>query len=452
MRILNNGDPTDPKKPATRQDSLDLYNSSVALKQALIDQGYLLSNIINRDYKIKKERVLTSSEEEELVKNYKELKAIGLQDENREAREAKSVKNNDYRDSLKEKYNIDWLPSVNEGDGLSFKNRGSHVWNGDVLEEDTSFRSMIPNLEYKEDRVVYPLQNVSHQEYQDHLYKQDPDNAQREDLNEHQYLQRESANKVINEDLPKGMYDSRIKPKATMSWKKDIGNWYGGENIDVVDFPDYDNVQNKPWDLLTPVEKQKRKSMEGGTGYNYQNRKEAAEKQMTQLKAQREKNSNANDNSSTTNPPKTRLFKTLKKSSNSPLKAKEEEQPKPIKDPVYGTGGENGIYTMPTFSTGRSKEFTGVQTTDDSGGRIRTDIKDLPEYIRNDKIFKQLIERSTSAYKNASQKDRYNMSGSNKDSKDLEDIMTGKTTLEEYKKRNIRVEFSSGGRVNILSR
>ena len=189
------------------------------------------------------------------------------------------------------------------------------------------------------------------------------------------------------------MYDTRIYPRQTMRWSKDLGNWYGGENIDMVDFPNYDNIHNKPWDLLTPEEKEARRSIEGKVDRDggVQAKKILVD---TLFKPQ--------------------VLKTLRKDTNEPTSVQTVKKPKLIKDPVYDTGGDNGIWTMPTFSTGRSKKFTGVQTTDQEGSRIRTSVEDLPEYIRNDKTFQSLIEDATAAYRNANQKNRENMSGFNK--------------------------------------
>jgi hypothetical protein len=288
-------------KVATRQDSLDLYNSSVDLEKALRAAGYTPKNrkyiAPETRFKVEGDKFLTKSEEAKLIEQHYKIKPLkdaafkkrdyfvdtihtAAPEPNNEtiaaayeayynSEEYKKYiviheKQQSYKDGLKEKYNTSDLPWVREGKGVTLDQRRGE-WEGDVYKapDDTSILASIPVWDYSSDELVYHSNLVDYQEHQDIRSANDPENVQREDLNEYQYLQRESANKVINEELPKGMYDTRIDPRGSMTWEKDIGNWYGGSNIDLVDFPNYANIHNKPMDLLTPEEKEKRKRIEG---------------------------------------------------------------------------------------------------------------------------------------------------------------------------------------------
>jgi hypothetical protein len=138
----------------------------------------------------------------------------------------------------------------------------------------------------------------------------------------------------------------------------------------------------------------------------------------------------------------------------------------PPEDPDFDTGEGSDIENIVSFrpkggSSGFMDEgaFKGVITrgpgASHAGTQLELKVKDLPAYIQEDETFKDLLSDVNEGYQNISYKDRSEIDDyvfNNPDVNAIKDIMTGKITLEEYKKRNIRASFATGGRVKLLKK
>lgn len=82
-------------------------------------------------------------------------------------------------------------------------------------------------------------------------------NDYRKNIDKNKYYQREIPYKAINIDAPIQLFDRRILPKSSKTIGKDI---------DVVTFGSYNNIANKPFDLLTEAEKKLRVEKYGTDG------------------------------------------------------------------------------------------------------------------------------------------------------------------------------------------
>jgi len=82
-------------------------------------------------------------------------------------------------------------------------------------------------------------------------------NDYRKNIDKNKYIQREIAYGAINIDAPMQLFDRRILPKTSKTIVK---------NSDIVNFGSYNNIANKPFDLLTEKEKIQRVKQYGMDG------------------------------------------------------------------------------------------------------------------------------------------------------------------------------------------
>lgn len=152
--------------PATRQDSLNVYNQSKKVEKFYVDEGYEVDKELNRD------------------------------------------------------------------------NGNNQLWANDLVY--ASYKGKGKKLSYG----MFEDDKVSKEEY-------------RKTIDKNKYYQRESADQWLNTNAPMQMYDKRIQPKGSISYIN--GN-------DYVSIANYNNIANKPFDLLTPKEKEQRVAKYGRAG------------------------------------------------------------------------------------------------------------------------------------------------------------------------------------------
>jgi len=78
----------------------------------------------------------------------------------------------------------------------------------------------------------------------------------RKNIDNNVYYQREMANKVLDMRVPSSRFDRRIAPQFSSSLTKHTGSEF--ERSNVVDTYSYDPIAVKPWNMLTPDERQQR--------------------------------------------------------------------------------------------------------------------------------------------------------------------------------------------------
>lgn len=79
----------------------------------------------------------------------------------------------------------------------------------------------------------------------------------REVIDTNKYKQRENADNYLNTDAPMQLFDKRIEPKEAKTYIS---------GSDAVRIPSYNSIANKPFDLLTPKEKEQRVAKYGRAG------------------------------------------------------------------------------------------------------------------------------------------------------------------------------------------
>lgn len=78
-------------------------------------------------------------------------------------------------------------------------------------------------------------------------------------IDNNKYLQREAANAWLNMDAPMQLFDKRIKAREATGYRSENGT-------DFVNIANYNNIGNKPFDLLTEKEKVERVKLYGTDG------------------------------------------------------------------------------------------------------------------------------------------------------------------------------------------
>jgi len=107
--------------------------------------------------------------------------------------------------------------------------------------------------EYNEKDVDLIINNklIKDQFYRKNQYKKNVDN--------NRFFQRETANAILNPSSPMQLVDRRIEPRNTVEY-------FDAETKDLVKIATYNNIANKPYDLLTSKEKIEREKIYGKTG------------------------------------------------------------------------------------------------------------------------------------------------------------------------------------------
>jgi hypothetical protein len=100
----------------------------------------------------------------------------------------------------------------------------------------------------------------------------------RQDIDANRYMQRETANGVLNMDSPMQLFDRRITPTG-------IGNYRDPTTTDLVSIFKYDPLAVKPWDLLDESQKKERISKYGYSGTPFSADKKA---ELQESRIQRE--------------------------------------------------------------------------------------------------------------------------------------------------------------------
>jgi len=184
VKKYQNGGIGDPKKPVTRQDSLDVINSSQQMVDALLASGYVPDGDLQRgggfSSKTDEENLeFTKRSLEETEKWFEENKERIPEDK----QEAVLKKIEDYKKELGKK------------------------------QSEALDRNAKMDREYNDDGT---------------------------------FLSRESDTSIINEDLPKVLYNTRVNPTGTQSY-------YNKQSGDVVSVPVYDKVNWVSGDVTPPT-------------------------------------------------------------------------------------------------------------------------------------------------------------------------------------------------------
>lgn len=137
------------------------------------------------------------------------------------------------------------------------------------------------------------------------------------------------------------------------------------------------------------------------------------------------------------------------------------EEPKDIPAEVDFNMDTEGLSSMPIFKRGiestgmrgqgTTGDFRGVRSDITKDGRLMekgevTSVEDMPEYIREDPTFKNLLAQAneTKYMQDIGRKEGKYSTPGGQAAKDLADIMSGRITLDAYKERQNRASASFG--------
>lgn len=120
----------------------------------------------------------------------------------------------------------------------------------DIRRFDESNALAVEMLRGRMDSGTYPETNRA---VEDRSFTMD---QYRKDINSNQYYQREYSNGILDVNAPMSLYDKRITPQKLSMY----ANLTKGDRLqgDVVELATYDPIAVKPWNMLTPLEKQER--------------------------------------------------------------------------------------------------------------------------------------------------------------------------------------------------